>query len=284
MTGFRVEMTLDDPGGPFLAPPGLDSPLSRAAGLTVTGGRLDHWTEAATGQRLACVTPDGGPLTLSVAFDGARGAYPEAIFTPVPSRYTRAARSLLDEVSGLGTTARDIACAVARRFDYGHPDRRFYDGHDDALPALGCDRAAGSCVDINLYFMAALRAAGIATGYVAGAFFPAEKGDWCSDMHCWVITRTADGIQEWDIAHHLKSGTRDIGPGLNPKPGFRAALSHGVALRTPAGGEVKLLSQPVLAQPPHDRVPVRSIRLTHPDVPPGPLRPPAREPGDEDAD
>lgn len=170
--------------------------------------------------------------------DSLRGAYPDAIFPPVPSRCTRVARSLAHEVLGLGTTARGIACAGGRRLDDGHPDRRFHDGHDDALPALGCDRATGSCIDLNLRFMAALRAAGIVTGYVAGAFFPAEKGDWCSDMPCRVITRTADGIQQWGIAHHLKMGSPGISPGLNPKPGFCAALSHGVVLRTPIGGEV----------------------------------------------
>jgi hypothetical protein len=273
MAGYRVIVELDDPGQPILAPVGIDTPLSRAAGLRVSGGEVEDWTEATTGQRLARITPQGGPLTISQMFDGTPAVYPEAIFVPVPSRYTRAAEGLLAEVAGLGSTAREIACAVAGRFDYGHPDQRFYDGHDEALPALGCDRATGSCVDINLYFMAALRAAGITTGYVAGAFFPAEKGDWCSDMHCWVITRTADGLQEWDIAHHLKMGRRDIGPGLNPKPGFRAALSYGIALRTPDGGEIKLLTQPVSAAAPHARVPVLSIRLDHPDIPPGPVRP-----------
>lgn len=274
MKPFRVEVMLEHPGAPFLAPVGLDTPLARAAGLTVDGGEVDLWTEPTTGQHLAHVMATDAQLKLTYSFDALPGAYPPAIFDFVPSRYTRAAESLLDEVSGLGDTPQDIARAVAERFDYGHPDRRFYDGHDNALPALGCDRATGSCVDINLYFLASLRLAGITAGYVVGAFFPAEKGDWCSDMHCWVVTRTGNVLQEWDIAHHLKMGRRDIGPGLNPKPGFRAALSHGLALQSPDGTVIKILSQPVMVRPPHDRVAVQSIRLVHPDIEPGPLRPP----------
>lgn len=275
MTSYSVEMTLDDPGAAILAPVGLDTPLSRAAGFRVSGGQVDWWTEAETGQTFARITPGGGPLTLVQTFDGAPASYPETVFRPTTSRYSRAAASLLAEVEGLGTKPGEIASAVAQRFDYGHPETRFYDGHDDSLPALGCDRGTGSCVDINMYFLAALRAAGIEAGYVAGVFFPAEKGDWCSDGHCWIVTRTADGLQEWDIAHHLKMGTRAITPALNPRPGFRAALSHGLGLRMTSGAVIKLLAEPVLADAPHSYVPIRSIRLRHPGVPAGPLRPPS---------
>ena len=279
MKPFYVEVMLDYPGVPFLAPVGLDTPLARAAGLTVQGGQVTHWTEQTTGQLMACVVPENGQLTLTYSFDAVPGDYPPAVFDVIPSRYTRAAESLLSEVSGIGDTPLEIARAVAERFDYGHPERRFYDGHDNDLPALGCDRATGSCVDINLYFLVALRAARITAGYVVGAFFPAEKGDWCSDMHCWVVTRSDNGLQEWDIAHHLKMGRRDINPGLNPKPGFRTALSHGVALHGPdgsgmGGAVIKILASPVAALPPHGPLPVKSIRLVHPDIEPGPLRPP----------
>ena len=274
MTGYQVEMTLDDPGQPIFAPVGLSTPQSGAAGLTVMGGRVALVAQPGTGQTLAHITPDGGPVILRHAFDGIPAAYPDTFFVPVLSRYTRAAESLLDEVADIGSTAGEIACAVAQRFDYGHPERRFFEGHVDSLPALGCDRGTGSCVDINMYFLAALRAAGIEAGYVAGAFFPAEKGDWCSDGHCWIVTRSADGIQEWDIAHHLKLGRRDVAPGLNPRPGFRVALSHGLGLTMPGGGVVRILAEPVLAAPPHAHVAARSIRLVHPDIAPGPLRPP----------
>jgi hypothetical protein len=273
LTAFDVDMHLDDPGAPILAPRGLDTPQSRAAGLRVAGGQASDWIEPQTGQTLARITPDGGPLTLTFRFDGMPGAYADTVFVPTRSRYTRAAASLLDEVAGIGTTPQDIACAVAQRFDYGHPEHRFYEGHDESLPALGCDRGTGSCVDINMYFLAALRAGGFTAAYVAGAFFPAEKGDWCRDGHCWVVTRTAAGIEEWDIAHHLKMGRRDIAPALNPRPGFRAALSHGLGLCGPGGGMIKLLSEPVTAEAPHRHIPARFIRLRHPGIAPGPVRP-----------
>jgi hypothetical protein len=229
--------------------------------------------EPQTGQSVARISPAGGPLWLSIAFDGKPSTYPQGFFAPIASRYTRASESFLAEVENLGHSPAQIAAAVAERFDYGHPERRFHDGHDETLPAIGCKRTEGSCVDINMYFLAALRAAGIEAGYAAGVFFPAEKGDWASDGHCWVVTRSGAGIEEWDIAHHLKMGRRDIGAGLNPKAGFRAALSHGLGLPIPGGDRVKLLTEPILAAPPHDRVPLREIRLRHPGIAPGPQRP-----------
>jgi hypothetical protein len=271
--GYTVEMTLDNPGAPILAPSGLDTPLSRSIGLSVSGGKVEWLRQDETGQMLARITPTGGPLTLIHAFEGMPGTYTDALFVPFPSRYTRAAESLLREVANIGTTPHEIANAVAQRFDYGHPERRFFESDDEALPALGCDRGTGSCVDINMYFLAALRSAGIEAGYVAGAFFPAEKGDWCSDGHCWIVTRTAQGIQEWDIAHHLKLGTRDIAPGLNPRPGFRVALAHGLGMTMPGGGTIRILAEPVMADPPHAYADARSIRLSHPDIPAGPVRP-----------
>jgi hypothetical protein len=273
MTGYAVEMVLDDPGADIIAPSGLDTPLSRAVGLTVTGGSVVWLNEPQTGQDIARITPSGGSLRLVIAFDGEPAPYPRGFFAPIPSRYTRASEALLTEVENLGRFPAEIAAAVAQRFDYGHPERRFYDGHEETLPALGCNRTEGSCVDINMYFLAALRAAGIEAGYVAGVYFPAEKGDWASDGHCWIVTQTGAGLEEWDIAHHLKMGRRDIGAGLNPKAGFRAALSHGLGLPIPGGDRVKLLTEPVLATPPHDRVPVREIRLRHPAIAPGPQRP-----------
>jgi hypothetical protein len=273
VTGYVVEMVMDDPGADLLAPAGLDTPLSRAEGLTVTGGSVTWLKEPRTGQDIARITPSGGPLRLLIAFDGEPAPYPEGFFTPIPSRYTQASEALLAEVGNLGQSPAEIAAAVAERFDYGHPERRFHDGHEETLPALGCNRTKGSCVDINMYFLAALRAAGIEAGYVAGVFFPADKGDWASDGHCWVVTQTGAGLEEWDIAHHLKMGRRDICAGLNPKPGFRAALSHGLGLPIPGGDRVKLLTGPVLAAPPHDCVPLRELRLRHPGIAPGPQRP-----------
>jgi hypothetical protein len=135
---------------------------------------------------------------------------------------------------------------VAAKFTYGHPATKFYDGHDE-IPSLGCGVTEGSCVDINAYLIASLRAAGFEAGYMTGYFFPEEKQGRCNDMHCWVITRHDDSVLEWDIAHHLKLGTRQIGSGLNPKPGSRVALAHSMGLDFPSAGvsTLKLLAEPV---------------------------------------
>ena len=67
-------------------------------------------------------------------------------------------------------------------------------------------------------------------------------------MHCWVVTRDkTHGYREWDIAHFLKMGRRDVHAGLNPKPGRRAAISHSMGHTVPALGieDVKLFAEPI---------------------------------------
>jgi hypothetical protein len=61
------------------------------------------------------------------------------------------------------------------------------------------------------------------------------------------VTRINGAIAEWDIAHHLKLGTRDIRPGLNPKPGRRFACFHSMGLSFPDLGikEMKALIEPM---------------------------------------
>ncbi|MEL6522707.1 MAG: transglutaminase-like domain-containing protein [Pseudomonadota bacterium] len=238
---FEVSYSADVPANTtgVLAPGGVTTPYGSCTGLRVDGGTAIEVEEASTGQKAFCIEPNSAALTFTWRFDSAMtGPYPEAILTLRDTRFTRAADALVAEAveaagnhSGLAR-ARAIACATAERFHYGHPEARFNDGLD-AVPALGCGLTEGSCVDINTYFIAALRAAGIEAGYVTGFFFPEEKGDHCEDGHCWVVTRIAGETQEWDIAHHLKMGTRDIQPGLNPKPGFRAALCHSMGLDFP---------------------------------------------------
>ena len=90
--------------------------------------------------------------------------------------------------------------------------------------------------------------AGIEAGYLTGYYFPTEKNGTCEDGHCWVVTRIDGQTQEWDIAHHLKMGKRDIYPGLNPKPGQRAATFHSMGLRFPEVGEftLKALIEPLV--------------------------------------
>jgi arylsulfatase A-like enzyme len=106
-------------------------------------------------------------------------------------------------------------------------------------------------------------------GYATGFFFPADKRDHCEDGHCWVVTRIDGATQEWDIAHHLKLGTRTVAPGLNPKPGFRAACFHSMGLDFPSEGVtgLKALIEPIPlgASAPRDFEAPR-IRLDHPMV------------------
>lgn len=277
MSPFSVTWAADTKAGTrWLVPGGCVTPQAGCVALNAGGASVTGLDEAWTGQRAWLVVAQTDRLALTWHFDEAQGAdYPEGMFRPRGTRFTRFADALLDEVAAIAPgapeaeRARAIACHTAERFTYGHPETRFNDGLD-AIPALGCGLTEGSCVDINTYFIAALRAAGIAAGYVTGFFFPAEKRDWCSDGHCWVVTRIGGQTQEWDIAHHLKMGRRDIAPGLNPKPGFRAAVFHSMGLEFPQAGVTgaKALIEPnrledgrlTYAEAPE-------IRLLHPAIP-----------------
>jgi len=253
MNDFSITWSAHLPEGStqVLIPGGLSAPDAVCNGVAVTGGAVRQITEATTGQTVLCVMPEAPDLAVRWSFTEAQGSYPEALFTPHPSRFTRTADALRAEVAGIAADqtglarAVAIACATAERFTYGHPAARFNDGHD-AIPALGCGLTEGSCVDINTYFLAALRAVGIEAGYVTGFFFPQEKQGRCEDGHCWVLTRIDGAVQTWDIAHHLKMGTRDIRPAPNPKPGFRAACFYGMVLDFPDLGlcAVKALIEP----------------------------------------
>ena len=234
----------------ILIPGGLATPHGRCIDVQAHG--LVQIEEATTGQGAYRMTPQSGEVTIQFDFDNSAGAYPAAMFSPHPSRFTRFADDLLAEIAPVGNhlsgsdRARAIACHVAERFTYGHPDEKFNDGFD-GVPALGCGLTEGSCVDINTYFLAALRAAGIDAGYVTGFFFPQEKAGACEDGHCWVITRIDGQTEEWDIAHHLKLGTRDIRPNLNPKPGMRFGCFHSMGLDFPDLGitGIKALIEPM---------------------------------------
>ncbi|MEM8732426.1 MAG: transglutaminase domain-containing protein [Pseudomonadota bacterium] len=159
------------------------------------------------------------------------------------------AKSIATTAGGGGAALRALANHVAGQFRYGHPEKRFYDGFDE-IPQI-CGLAEGSCVDINAYFIASCRAAGLEAGYITGCFVPQEKRDWCNDMHCWVVTRSDAGIEEWDIAHHLKLCLTEIAPGLNPKPGVRVPLAHSMGLNFPAAGlaDLKLIGEPMWRLP-----------------------------------
>ncbi len=267
---YTIEILVPGTEGQVFAPVGLSSPASACIGCEVTGGRVERLTEATSGQELLLVTPEALEVTFRYLYSGQTATYPEAIFHPAPSRFTRVATALVDEarqIAGTGddlTRAIRIARAVAERFDYGHPEQKFTDGFDH-VPHLACGLTEGSCVDIHTYFLASLRAAGIEAGYVVGYFFP-EVGE-CTSGHCWAVTRTCGQVQEWDISHFLQIGRRDAGPALNPKGGFRVPVGHSTALGHSGIGfaDLKLLVEPMVMR---DGQPVRfdtkRIRLLMP--------------------
>lgn len=235
-----------DRKGQILAPVGLSSPAGRCAGVTVSGAEVERVHATGTQQDVLILSPTSAQVILRYMYAPDGVAYPEAMFAPHDSRFTRChpdlAQDARDCVTGGGIEA--MVARVTSLFVYGHTDDRFYD-HADAMPQL-CDITTGSCVDINAYLVAALRAAGVEAGYVTGYFIPRERRDHTTDMHCWVVTRAEGVVQHWDIAHHLKMGTRDVAPGLNPKPGVRVAMAHSMGWTVPGVpfADFKLVAEP----------------------------------------
>ncbi|PVB59796.1 transglutaminase-like domain-containing protein [Labrenzia sp. 011] len=237
----------------LLVPTGLPTPHQMPVGFEVRGGHVSLSGESTTGQMAALVTPAGGvPLEVRYSYlDGGPG-YPDAVFVPHRNRFTQAAAELVSDAIAIAEAQADghaaiqaLVNAAAEKFRYAHPDVRFNDGCDE-VPYLSCGLTEGSCVDINTYLIASLRAAGYEAGYLTGYFFPREKNGCCDDGHCWVVTRHKGVVLEWDIAHHLKMGTRDICCGLNPRPGDRVAVAHSMGLTFPGPGIVceKLINEP----------------------------------------
>ena len=220
--------------------------------FSVEEARIETVCAGNVAQHLVLGQPKSREVVLRWKFEKAAGAYPEEMFIPRDNRFTRAADGIAGETRGIAQAAggglaglQAIVDHVAALFDYGHPQDRFYDGHDE-IPHL-CDMTTGSCVDINAYLIAALRSAGYEAGYIYGLFVPEEKRTWAEGGHCWVVTRHAGVVQEWDIAHHLKMGLRKVRPALNPKPGVRVPLGHSMGWDVPALHlkEVKLMGLPL---------------------------------------
>jgi hypothetical protein len=267
---MQVTITVDPKGraGDLIAPKGFATPHSHPVGLEIQGAGAQP-VDLADGQRVVILSTDGKtPLRLIYSYAEGGEDYPAEMFHPRDSRFTRAAEALVADAEALrheSDPARAIANHVAELFSYGHPETRFYEDHDH-IPQL-CGLTEGSCVDINAYLIASLRAAGIEAGYVTGVFFPAEKiaedgSAWCNDMHCWVVTRCGHGVREWDIAHHLKLGEAEIKPALDPKPGFRLPLAHSMGHDIASLGlhDVKLLSEPMWVS--GDRLEDAEARIT----------------------
>ena len=261
MRQLHIEVSGLKPGTRLLAPAGMCSPQETVTRASVTGGQIiDVVLEAELGLAALWIESTGESLTLTHRIAPAPKVidYPEAVYVPRITRYTRAADDLaeasraLAAKAGGGRAGIDALVAEAEaRFIYAHPDARFNDG-TDAVPYLSCGTTPGSCVDINTYLVASLRAAGYQAGYVYGYFFPAEKGGVTHDMHCWVVTRHAGEVLDWDIAHHMKAGLGPTRPGLNPRPGWRVALGHSMGHGYDMGetmAQLKLLAEPMQAGP-----------------------------------
>ncbi len=224
----------------LLVPTGVVTPHVAVRGLEVTGGEVTSvLTEADLELSAAVIQPSESTVTLTyhLKSDPKGGRYPEAAFRPRDTVYTRGAQELADASRAIAASAgggrAGIEALVAEaesRFAYAHPQIRFNDGQD-SVPYLSCGLTEGSCVDINTYLVASLRAAGYEAGYFYGYFFPKERGGITDDGHCWVVTRHAGEVLEWDIAHHLKAALGPTKPGLNPRPGERVAVTHSMGHR-----------------------------------------------------
>lgn len=254
----RVRVEIPDASArlPLLVPTGCETPHDAVTAVTVEGAEIERHV-AAEGLGLGALvvrpTADRVAVIYDVA-DPAHPAYPEHAFRLRRTRHTAASEALatasraIAGAAGGGRAAVEALVAEAEsRFSYAHPEIRFTDGHD-TVPHLSCGLTPGSCVDINTYLVASLRAAGIEAAYLYGYFFPAERGGLTNDMHCWVVTRTDGETLEWDIAHHIKAGLGPTRPALDPRPGRRVALGHSMGHRyaLPSGPlELKLLAEPM---------------------------------------
>lgn len=241
----------------IVAPAGTATRHRATTRLTVLGGRIEAVsTDPDLGLGAALIRPEGGSVLLRYAVEDflPDATYPEAAFRPRDNRHTRAATALAEasraiaRAAGGGRAGIEALVAEAEaRFAYGHPEQKFTDGLD-AVPHLSCGLTPGSCVDINTYLVASLRAAGYEAAYIYGYFFPQERGGMTDDGHCWVVTRHAGEILEWDIAHHLKAGLGPTRPGLNPRPGERVAVTHSMGHRYELGSRnvsLKVLGEPM---------------------------------------
>lgn len=184
----------DNTNKKLLAPIGVPTAHQIPLGFRVEGGKLELTGETSSGQQAAMITTQNeNVINIIYEYSEIQCFYPEQIFRYRASIYTKPAEEMVEGVQSTNIESslegiKYIANEVAKKFTYGHPECRFNDGHEE-VPYLSCGVTAGSCVDINTYFMAMLRAAGFEAGYITGYFFPEEKKGVCVDSHCWVVTR-----------------------------------------------------------------------------------------------
>ena len=247
----------------IFAPTGTMTKHEAITSFDVEGGEITELLhETALSLSAALIVPKSDTVTLRYKIcDDAKGlTYPLSAFVPRITRYTLPADELTVTSKEIARTAGGGSAGIAAiveateaLFTYDHPKTRFNDGMD-SVPLLSCGRTAGSCVDINTYLVASLRAAGYQAAYFYGYFFPEERGGFTDDGHCWVVTYHDGKYLEWDIAHHMKARLGPTQPGLNPRPGKRVAVTHSMGQRYRGMGldcEVKVLGEPMRLQAPN---------------------------------
>jgi len=129
---------------------------------------------------------------------------------------------------------------LAQRFQYGARNA------DIAADAQSLGLLIGNCIDINTVLLHALRRADVRSAYLAGYYF-AALDEPANGMHCWVATLTETGFCEWDVAHALQAGTKQISPFTGDGLGARVVVSHGRKLAYSVEGVTYLFDH--LVQP-----------------------------------
>lgn len=212
----------------------VDTPEQRFLGADIKGAAsANEITAGNSGQTALCISAAAGASPeVTFTFTEEAGAFPVWALMPTGGPHERPSEELTLLISEIAPLSLDPAERVERivrhveaRFRYGV--RNIGLGDDlDAMPALACDTHLGTCVDTHSYAVAAMRAGGIAAAYVSGVFF--SEGETVSAPgHCWFVVSVDGAPHHWDISHFLKYGLGPVRPVLNPKPGFRFAMSIG---------------------------------------------------------
>jgi hypothetical protein len=244
MSLVSVRVSGLSPGQHLLAPKGLDDGQQQVTDLQVNNASLIQEIESDYGQQSAIeICAAGESIEFCYHFVDTENPIDSKIWQSQSNRYTQASPELIAELeakipdASANSIQQQIITLARERFDYGHADQRFNDGHD-LVPAV-CGTTKGSCVDINTYILAAANHFGLDAQYIAGYWFHPDRA-YTKDMHCWLLFRDNQRITAWDLAHHLKWGVSNLAPGLNPAGGRRVAMSFGrnLGYKTSLGTQV----------------------------------------------
>lgn len=221
-------------GREILAPVGMSTPYKTPLCMSAEGGDIELTYEAHTGQAAALIDPaDNREVEITNCFRDRPGAYPDEMFRHRPNIYTVACQAAARDARRIAATHDDGRAAIAAIVNA-------------TAGTLPCAKTGYPVTDINASLVAALRAGGFDAGIISGVF-AADTDNSYAQHHSWVVSRFQGIAQEWDIAHHMLNGTRDIKPGLDIISGQRIALAYGLGLDFPGLGlsDMKLLGYPI---------------------------------------